>query len=541
MKGFSIFAPVLGVILLLIAVAVSASITKQEEQARADMYEIRGKIHLTTLPEALKWDAVSGYIVVLRNWFYSSYIHSYRSLLTAPPKEDIAKTLLSFIGTDSDADWWELGSLKYRYYTENKAKELADMMEVETDADKLIINIKKNIVKTPKLIIEIQTPRSAEKVITPIFDSDVSFAIFYPVEKIDKKIEQIDRKAKSTYFIAGFVHAGDPAVKIGGLKRNLGIKMGGTPDPYHPAMSSFYPWASHKNKAEVYADLDAVRNALGEWLKGQGAALLQIIGKEVEVKKGLPYYRLICATGTLAEVLTDGKASIACKRLERGMGYDEFHEIKDGEHTYYVKIKKVTADVEIRVGSDCAPSKSVPARTKITLDFSGKESVPSRSEIRAQRLDKGIVSGHVPVIKKEVPCGENKTCTVYDWAATFAAARSECIGACTSTSRGYLDVQRCSTICHTYTCGLAVCWYFYKSDMRREIGGVLRGSCKPGSLETEAGKLCRFFGGRVESSPDEYLEPEVSRGAALLSITYLDVGTSMYVGEAKGEVKIIGK
>jgi len=137
---------VLGAILLLIAVAVSASITKQEEQARADMYEIRGKIHLTTLPEALKWDAVSGYIVVLRNWFYSSYIHSYRSLLTAPPKEDIAKTLLSFIGTDSDADWWELGSLKYRYYTENKAKELADMMEVETDADKLIINIKKKSV-----------------------------------------------------------------------------------------------------------------------------------------------------------------------------------------------------------------------------------------------------------------------------------------------------------------------------------------------------------------------------------------------------------
>ena len=73
--------------------------------------------------------------------------------------------------------------------------------------------------------------------------------------------------------------------------------------------------------------------------------------------------------------------------------------------------------------------------------------------------------------------------------------------------------------------------------MRKEIGGRLRGECRSGN----AGKLCKFLGGRVEGSPDYYVVPEVSTGGALLSITYLDVGTDAQVKSAKGEVKIIGK
>ncbi|HID08680.1 TPA: hypothetical protein EYP13_00455, partial [Candidatus Micrarchaeota archaeon] len=409
MRGFSAFAPVLGVTLIAVAILVSASITQQEMRRKAFIDEAREKIHLNALPEALKWDAISTFIVALRNWFYDSYIYTKGVLERAPPKKDLASSMLSFVGTDRDATQLEYGLMKCRYYAEDRPGDLADIMDVGVDENKVWISIRREPRKVPRMTIEINTPRSSEEIETLLFDSNVGFAIFYPAKKVDNNIENISNAAKGTYFVAGFVYGRDPVVDIDGIKKSLGLKKNNitcNKDPCvsRPAENIFHLWAREESNAEKYADRDQVGEALEDWLRNKGAELVQVVSKEVKAEEGVPYHRLVCVEGSLARALGN-EDGLLCKEISKeDTEFKEFYEIDDSNRAWYARIEEVVAKAKIKVTGGCLPDKrGVDVTVRLELNFEGKPKVPERGEVNSIKVDNTPIVGEVSGSESATP------------------------------------------------------------------------------------------------------------------------------------------
>lgn len=567
MRGFSLFAPMLGTILVLVALSTAAFMWQQESKVRSEIDVMEAKVLLNAMPEQLKWDAISTYVLALRQWFYRSYVHSLGAM-SHPPKDDIAKTMLSYIGTDSDSPWFQLGNIKYRYYVENDATKISRIMDVRVpDNEKVYIEIDPSRGTPPLFNIEMNTGASGgvEQIRTWLFDSKTGFPVYYPVKEIDDKIKGIQNTARSTYFIAGILpeskNQGNRAVAVvGGVVDPIG-KYDTPNDLLKPAKDAYSLWPEKKEDAKEFGKSGMIFNALERWLNSQGAELIQINRVDVEAEEGIPYYRLICVKGDLAELIT-GKADPVCVKVEKG---EEPYEL-EGDKVPYAKIKSVEAEFVVTAASHCAPSahSTVRARVSAELSFGGSESVPSSGEVEKANRNNDVVEGYVTVNSSSdgACCPSGSTCPPYslkyvcDMDTAKETAIENCAKQCETKSNYFLSYDECEEFCvskmnipsNNSKCGATpdcgeVTWEYTMKELAekvlKKIENEVSGDSN-GNKDEKAKYLLKLFTDKALKEDEDIYRPEVD-SIALLSVTVLNPtasGGSIDIDSTGAEVKV---
>ena len=423
MRGFSIFAPVLGSVLVVVAVITAASIHQGEVYRANQLASMQAKIYLSSLPDYVKWDDISYVITFLRPWFYEHFNYVASTRFGEGEKKKLADVIVTAIGDESDnRSWIVAGPIEFRTYLKGEGPgtdDLAEAMDVVTEDEKIVISVEDERDKIPTLVVEVRdraNPSAVETIEMKLFEGKVTIPVFYPAKKVIETTENVTEAAKNVYLISGFLDEDAPAVEVGDdsgkiAQADLPIDTGTVIDPFHPARSRYNPFAGDTDEARAYGDGHYVMEALREWIRkiDPDVEVTGVESTEKEGRDGIPYIRLICIRGDLARVLSNEKADVVCVEAEEEIG--DGYEVKGGK-AKYARVTSATVDLQITAESTCAPGGKVRANVTVDLTFGKDKTITANAEISNGQVVIPNESGDNPEPPKIEWCtGSGMCCT----------------------------------------------------------------------------------------------------------------------------------
>ncbi len=514
MRGFSIFSPVLGTILLAIAVIFAAQVTMQEHQKEVEISNFAHVATVTSVPNFAKWDSIYFFISEVRSAIYLPSTAT--GFVGGDLKKTVTDLLPEAVGIKKFATWKTFGGSEYRYFVENYGN-FGKTVSVHPGSDRVIVSIRADAKDTPDFVVQLGANEKPYDTTTmKLFSSDFNFVIFYPYGEFYKTLGNIESSASYHNFWAGLFEAKDvsqwaPLVKIskqpgvGGsgvtVVKNLKITTGVT-SWQEPAAAAISPWVDSKKAATLYGTPAYIRDALAEWIKkiSDGNAWLEnIISTDTEGKDGIKYFRLACLVGDLAEALTNGESPVICGKVDSSN--KKYYELKNLDRVPYASIREINAVLGLRAPSKCAPDGSVVTSAYVTLDFGNGDAKAPTAELNKGifGLPSGGNSGQETATCQSYTCNcnSNGDCdsgyTRPDKSA-FEAAKDECVARCEEDTKGFLGRDDCLSD------GICTFSYQTKDDEVYVNGEDVPSGCTPyscGSIKDpdsgESITICKYI------------------------------------------------
>lgn len=520
MRGFSLFAPVIGTVLILIAVATSASYAQNEQQKMSEIMQVRMNTTTTVLPDYMKWDAISTLTAVIRDMTYNNLRIGTGSDFWTAYRKLVGDAIETALGTKDFPSKIDVQGAEINYYVQGN---LANEIELKS-GDRIVIWADPEKTKDVNFTVQVRQKGGAVTLSTVLrlFDSNVAIPVFLPKEDIEANVEKIKDEAKKVHFLLGFFDAGAPEISVDGVQKPM-TNCSGSLDTNSPA-ESVYPCLVNGLTMDNAAN-DVLKDWITQHVGVSNVESVRIVSHDPTTRDGIPWYRLIC-------LRKDDK--YACV-------------VKEEKSAPYMQVNSVTAELNMKYDQICAPDGSVTPTVIVSLDFNKDEPKVAGGTLKGAKWDNQIC-------KSGLVQGQTKGCSpgLYKYGSEGNAdALFACETNCIKMSHNLLDPWDCDEICRennsyyaivngikkpirTGECVQHSSAYIEYCVSDENIIAKLKEklNCSICGGGNKCKSLCDYLKNELGSSVLFDGKPGVSGGPALLDVTVFDITSNSVDGFA---------
>ncbi len=387
-RGFSVFSPLLGPVLLAIAISAAVSFMQGAHSLTGQLFSQQVSMYTSPLPQFFKWDMITYFDETLHTWFYSDSGPTFQMDCSSAStqcsgsgsgplqisKADLADAFVNYLfANPSNEDikylWRRIGAIEYLFYVVTGAnyKQWADRcvdIKYEEDA----INFTFHGADRsgcgeiqPKVIGRVKVKGQGTQWEEPLLgDTAVRITVEYPWGKACQSAKGVCTDAGSARLYYGALGdvCGNDVVACALKNQTVVYK--------RDAAKGIYLYACSEPLGADWADpshWSFWRNELiGSYMKGEGWTVRQHVSSTTATEQtGVQYIRLICfggAAGKLIGALIDDSPGPWCVEVQSrdrrlydngpGNGKIQLEYVNSAEVVASKKIGAATVQVDFK-------------------------------------------------------------------------------------------------------------------------------------------------------------------------------------------------